>query len=280
MIGDQSKETPEGRVLKENSEILPTSMQNPSDEDATYRKKGNKEHVGYVLNLEEGCSENGNLITGYDYKPNTYSDTQFAKDVLNALPDDNGVDVIITDGAYGSAELLEIAEEKNVKLAATTLIGGVQDSFETGFEINDDNMIVKCPAGHAPLSSAYDIKREVYKARYNTSQCKDCPYCERCPGTFEKRHALIKFTKTARVRAEYFTKMETEEYKQYARLRNGVEGIPSVLRRRYRMDHMPVRGLLRSKMWIGFKIGAINTVRLLKAMEIKQRTAEACITAG
>jgi hypothetical protein len=28
---------------------------------------------------------------------------------------------------------------------------------------------------------------------------------------------------------------------------------------------MPVRGLVRTKMWLGFKIGAFNTVRLLKA---------------
>ena len=55
------------------------------------------------------------------------------------------------------------------------------------------------------------------------------------------------------------------EYKEYARKRNGIEGIPSILRRRYEIDRMPVRGLLRSKMWFGFKIGAINVKRVIIA---------------
>ena len=57
----------------------------------------------------------------------------------------------------------------------------------------------------------------------------------------------------------------TEKYKEYARKRNGVEGIPSILGRRYGIDRMPVRGLLRSKMWFGFKIGAINVKRVIAA---------------
>jgi len=59
--------------------------------------------------------------------------------------------------------------------------------------------------------------------------------------------------------------MGTEEYKEHARKRNGVEGIPSILRRRYRIDKMPVRGLVRTKTFFGFKIGAINIKRVIKA---------------
>jgi len=36
--------------------------------------------------------------------------------------------------------------------------------------------------------------------------------------------------------------MGTSEYQQLARKRAGVEGIPSALRRRYKIDHLPVRG--------------------------------------
>ncbi len=32
-----------------------------------------------------------------------------------------------------------------------------------------------------------------------------------------------------------------------------LKGVPSVLRRRYQIDSMPVRGLVRSKIWLGFK---------------------------
>ncbi len=59
--------------------------------------------------------------------------------------------------------------------------------------------------------------------------------------------------------------MGTEEYKKIARKRAGIEGIPSVLRRKYNIDHLPVRGKLRSKIWLGFKIYAINCKRLIKS---------------
>ncbi len=59
--------------------------------------------------------------------------------------------------------------------------------------------------------------------------------------------------------------MKTDEYKKIASKRAGVEGIPSVLRRRYNIDHLPVRGLVRSKIHLGFKISAINCKRLIKS---------------
>lgn len=36
--------------------------------------------------------------------------------------------------------------------------------------------------------------------------------------------------------------MQTEEFSEYAKFRNGVEAIPSLLRRRYHVDKIPVHG--------------------------------------
>jgi hypothetical protein len=44
--------------------------------------------------------------------------------------------------------------------------------------------------------------------------------------------------------------MKTEKYKELSRIRNGVETIPSILWRKYQIDHMPVRGLLPTKLLI------------------------------
>jgi hypothetical protein len=81
----------------------------------------------------------------------------------------------------------------------------------------------------------------------------------------QKRRALIKLSEQARERALYVIKLGTDEYRGYARKRNGVEGIPSVLRRSYSVDSMPVRGYLCSKLWFGIKIGAINAKRVIAA---------------
>ncbi|MFV0344500.1 MAG: hypothetical protein ACK5JH_16710 [Anaerocolumna sp.] len=64
-------------------------------------------------------------------------------------------------------------------------------------------------------------------------------------------------------------KLSAEEYTTLQKKRNGVEGLPSVLRRRYHVDPMPVRGLVRSKICFSFKIGAINVKRVLKMVAEK-----------
>jgi IS5 family transposase len=268
MIEDQSKPSGETRVCKDGGEIKPTSMQNPSEPDATIRKKGGKWHTGYSANFVETCDEeHGNLITGYDLQPNVYSDMKFAKDVIGALPEENDTEVLIADGAYGSAQTMKAAEEKGVKLATTSLSGGIEDDFETKFEIEAGKKVVRCPAGYEPMDSKYEEKKGVYRAHFEKRQCGNCEYCKQhCTGVFQKKRVLIRVTDKAIMRAEYAGKLETEEYKKYARKRNGVEGVPSALRRRYGLDRMPVRGLARAKMWLGFKIGAFNTVRLLKAV--------------
>lgn len=49
-------------VVKENKEIGTNSLQSAYDPDATYRKKGHKEQVGYVVNLAETFSEDNRTL--------------------------------------------------------------------------------------------------------------------------------------------------------------------------------------------------------------------------
>ncbi|MEW6624650.1 MAG: transposase [Bacillota bacterium] len=58
-------------------------------------------------------------------------------------------------------------------------------------------------------------------------------------------------------------KMDDTEYIKLVNQRAGVEGIPSVFRRKYQIDYMPVRGLVRSKIWFGFKVAAYNIRKLI-----------------
>ena len=67
-------------------------------------------------------------------------------------------------------------------------------------------------------------------------------------------------------RCQLITKMGTSEYQDLAKKRAGIEGIPSVLRRRYKIDYLPVRGVIRVKVYLGFKISAINCKRLIKGL--------------
>lgn len=62
--------------------------------------------------------------------------------------------------------------------------------------------------------------------------------------------------------------MKTEEFSKYARFRNGVEAIPSLLRRRYHVDKIPTHGKNRTRFHFGFKIAALDFQKLLGFISI------------
>ena len=262
MLSDQTKD---GR-LKPNKEIKPTSLQNPSDEDATFRRKNGVGHQGYVGNVVEDCGENGNIITKYDFDANLHPDSEFAAKVIGELGPQKEKTVIAVDGAYPSEANMEAARRNNIELVPSALSGAEPNPMVNGFEIKE-GAIVRCPAGNAPVSCGFDEEKETYRARFAKAICENCPHRVRCPAKILRRRAVVTLTRTTINRAALAKAIATEEYKELARKRNGVEGIPSVMRRRYGVDEMPVRGLVRSKMRFGFKIGAINAKRVIKFIQ-------------
>ena len=100
-------------TLKDNTEITPQSLQNPSDPDATYREKAGKQHKGYVGNIVETVGEKGDsVISDFDYKTNDHSDSDFCKEYLESRSDNAEKETMIADGAYGSEENRKLAESK------------------------------------------------------------------------------------------------------------------------------------------------------------------------
>ena len=59
-------------------------------------------------------------------------------------------------------------------------------------------------------------------------------------------------------------RMNTEQFKLLARIRNGVETVPSALKNIYNVNHMPVRGKIPCKHFFGSKIAALNFRKLLR----------------
>ena len=258
LLQDQTKDG----MLKPNKNISPQSLQNPSDEDATFRRKGGKGYQGYTANIVEDCGENGNIITQYDYEVNLHSDTEFCAEVIESLGAQEEKTVLITDGAYASEKNFQMATENNIELVSTTLTGNEPNRIVNGFTI-EDNEVISCPESHAPIDSTYNEEKEIFRMYFDKITCENCPRREDCPIVVQKNRVKVELSQTTINRADYIEKLSTDEYKEYARKRNGVEGIPSILRRRYKVDEMPVRGLVRSKMWFGFKIGAINAKRFI-----------------
>ncbi|WHE06213.1 transposase [Thermoanaerobacterium thermosaccharolyticum] len=266
VLKEQTEITEEGKIVPvEKEKISPDSLQNPSDPDATYRKKAGKDHKGYVANIVETIDEKGSIITSYDYDVNTHSDSSFCKETIEKLGKQEKEITIIADGAYSSIENIELAEKNNIELITTALIGKLPDEIQSEFKLDEvTHEIIKCPKGEKPYKTRYYEKTGLYRASFNKKTCEHCPLREKCGAKLQKKSAYVLITAKTIQRASYLKKMSTEKYSVLQKIRNGVEGIPSILRRKYHVDVIPVRGLVRSKIWFSFKIGAINAKKVLK----------------
>ena len=113
VLHEQTHTDENGEVTaKDKSEIQSTSLQNPSDPDATYRSKAGKQHKGYVGNIIEAVGEEGDsLIDDIQYEQNVHSDSDFCKEYLSGRDDHAPKETMITDGAYNSVENQELAKE-------------------------------------------------------------------------------------------------------------------------------------------------------------------------
>lgn len=119
--------------------------------------------------------------------------------------------------------------------------------------------VLRCPAGHEPKSCGYTRgKSQQFHVSFTREQCAGCPNKDRCRAKLHKCVSSVTVSIKAHERAKQQKFMGTEEFRSLFRIRNGVETIPSMLRRLYRTDRMPVRGLLRGRFFFGCKIGALN----------------------
>ena len=261
------------RVAKDNRAIAPNSLQNPSDPEATYRKKAGEHYIGYVGNVVETFDGNGNsIITDYEFEQNRHSDSDFSKSAIKniaeageASPDEKVV--LIGDGAFASAENSALAEANNIILITTALTGPKPPEVFADFVIDKENkQVEQCPAGHAPIRQGHNPITENYRIVMDKNHCGNCPHRAECKAKMQKKSAVVNVSenKVERARVANNASVTADEYKQYRNARNAVEGIPSVLRRVYDVDDMPVFGIMKSKMMFGLKIAAINVKKLAK----------------
>lgn len=276
VIKEQGKKNEAGEIIpKENQEIKPDSMQNPSDPDATYRKKAGEDYKGYTANLVETVGENGDsVITDVDLKQNTHSDSEFFKEYVESKPEDAPPETVITDGAFDGAENREKAAEKNVTLVTTSLTGTAPEGIFAKFEMSDDGRTVTaCPAGYAPEKVTYSEKSGACRVLMCKNCCANCPHRNECHAKEQRKNFVVRVSKTTVDRAKYAEGLSGEVMQKLARIRNAVEGVPSVLRRRYHVDEIPVFGYIRTKMFFRLKVAAYNFGKVLR---YSRRTGAYC----
>lgn len=249
---------------KEDGGLHSGILQNPSDPDATFRTKAGKMYRGYVANLEETVDQNGSVVTDYQFEPNNYSDSQFLKEHLQKQERQEGQVTLVTDGAYAGKENRDLAGEKNIRLVTTELSGRPVNNILADFVFNEDGTrVLRCPAGYEPKSCGYTgISGQQCRVSFERECCANCPHKTECKAKIHKRVSSVTVSIKAAMRAREQRYMQEDEFKNLSRIRNGVETVPSLLRRRYGVDRMAVRGKQKGKFFFGSKIGALNFRKL------------------
>lgn len=153
----------------------------------------------------------------------------------------------------------------NTTLVTTALTGKAIDPFFGDFDFTENGKeILRCPMGHSPLKTTYYPKTGMCRALFARNCCDKCPHKDKCHPREQKKNYAVHVSKSMAERAAYLRQLSTEAYKKYTNLRNAVEGIPSVMRRKYHVDDLPVFGLNRTRMAFALKVGAYNFKKLLK----------------
>ena len=247
---------------KEDGTMNSSALQNPSDPDATYRNKAGKHHRGYAANLEETVGKNGSVVTDYQYDKNIHTDSQFLQESLSQMEKSEEEIIMITDGGYDGQDNIALAKAKNIRLVTTALIGKEAPDVLADFEFNaDGTRLLKCAAGHEPQSQSYTKSTKQCRVSFDRTHCLGCPYQEQCRPKVHKNVATFTTSKNASNRAKSQRYMKTDEFSNYAKLRNGVETVPSNIRRNYHLENIP-RGKQRGKFFFGCKIAALNFRKL------------------
>ena len=263
------------RIPRDKHDIPASSVQNPFDETVTYRNKRGPHH-GSVLNIAEVHDENGNgIIIHADVEQNIVSDNELEEAFLDALPEDGVPIELQTDGAYGSESLEEKEKEKNVIRKSTSLTGQAPDPVFADFEIGEDGeTILSCPLGRKPTSCTYNENTGTITAQMPENCCAGCPHRQECKARVnnKKNKSTVCVKVTTVKRAKHAKALKTQEYQKAAHQRNAVEGIMSVMRRKYDIDHIPAFGLERSKTWIWCSLISYNLVKYQRSLLVRKKS--------
>ncbi|WP_241765485.1 transposase [Caldicellulosiruptor morganii] len=252
---------------KDSKSIPSDSLQSAYDEDATYRKKGNKAESGYVLNLSETCAKENSfqLITDYTVEKNIKSDVELLKERLPIIKQNTKCQEVYVDGGYYSKEVVQIAKENCVEVHFTDLNGRKPVRMSVSeYEIDEETKVIKkCPRGIIPIHAS--VKKGQTVAHFPKEACAKCELKNQCYCKEQKKDYVVrvnlKSIEAAKQREKIECRCEGNKSKRAA-----IEGTNSALKRGHGLSKLRVRGLVKCRVNVGLKVLAQNFKRFARYM--------------
>ena len=242
-------------------------MQNPSDPDATY--DGHKGQ-GYQVQISETChpENEAQLITCALPQTAVEPDTTATSEVLDSLEETELLPrEMFADTHYCSDENIQAAANRGVELVGPVQCGSLIDKDVDHLNVDDFDIdeqteeVARCPAGHKPASSIHDKQTGKTKTVMPSSTCSQCEFRKECPVEKCRDGYCLYHTAKQRRLAGRRREEATDVFRERYRIRGGIEGTNSGLKRKTGLGQLRVRGKPRVFHSILLKIVGWNILR-------------------
>ena len=223
-------------------------IQNPSDLDATY--DGHK-GPGYQVQISETCHPDNEvqLITCALPQTAVEPDSTATSEVLDSLEESELLPrEMFADTHYCSDENIQAAANRGVELVGPVQCGSLVDKDVDHLNVDDFNVdeqteeVVCCPAGHKPASSIHGKQTGQTKTVMPSSACSQCEFRKECPVEKCRDGYCLYHTAKQRRLAGRRREEATNVFRDRYRIRGGIEGTNSGLKRKTGLGQLRVRG--------------------------------------
>jgi hypothetical protein len=251
-------------------------MQNPSDPDATY--DGHKGQ-GYQVQISETCHPENEIQLIICALPQTAvePDTTAISEVLDNLEESELLpQEMFADTHYCSDENIQAAAERGVELVGPVQCGSISDKGVDHLNVDDFDIdeetekVVCCPAGHKPALSMHDKQTGKTKTVMPSSTCSQCEFCKECPIEKCRDGYCLYHTAKQRRLAGRRREENTDVFRDRYRIRGGIEGTNSGLKRKTGLGQLRVRGKPRVFHSILLKIVGWNILRVAACAKMRR----------
>ena len=261
--------------LRDPKEIAPTSLQSPSDPDATFlpvrcTQTGGHKGKGYQFQLCETCVP-GNpfeVITTTLLQGAHESDQNATVPLLETLQQQGDKPVIaFADSNYISGENIVQAEGMGVDLQGP--LPGSKPASEAltlsdfTFDLTNQQVLA-CPAGQAPLRHQDTRDQTGHSAYFDRTLCDVCPHASRCPTNLNQTQRRLTWTPEKLATARRQNQQQTVAFKEAYKIRSGIEATISHDKNDHGLGRLRVRGRPAVELASTFKTLAINVKRAVK----------------
>ncbi len=256
---------------RKGKELSAGSLQSPDDVEATYRRKNDADHRGYVANLTETCDPENKfqLINKVQVEPNNVEDAAMLEQALPDLKERTDVEQIYTDGGYGSPDVDEAMREAKVEQFQTAIRGRKPSEEKLGledfdWETDEDGrpQEVTCPHGQG-VAVQQRRKEYRYLAYFDAAVCGNCPFADQCPTKpLKRRPDRVLRISQREVNLALRRKRSADLRTSRQNLRAAAESTMRSVKHPFRNGKLPVRGKPRVSMMVIASAVMINIRRI------------------